>query len=390
MDSTGGQSAVITGPSLAAANLASQAQVNATQQASEVAAANTSAAINALMGEYGTAYQMQAPVAGASLNATSQLNYMLGLNPLAPGAAPTAPTAPTLSSLESGISQSDINSYISQHSIMGPSNVFGYNGAGAVANPGTADLDTVNAFENANRGYQYSGGDQGQGLLNLSQQPGIQSAVTQALAQQQLDNPNSTANMGYNTANTAYQQQQAAYNQAQDLYNQYTAKGPATSADVNAIISNQPGYQFAQQQGINTIQNAAGATGGLNSSNLLNNLNTFGQGLAGQYYQNYLGNLATEAGLGQNATNALSTGAQNTGNSIAGLLSGLGTTQANAALAAGQAQATSYTSPAVNQQMISQNLGGGSSGLGSLLGGVGGLLGSQYSGSTLAKGLSYL
>ncbi len=82
--------------------------------------------------------------------------------------------------------------------------------------------------------------------------------------------------------------------------------------------------------------------------------------------------------------------AQNSGAGVAGLLSNLGNTQANAALAAGQAQATSYTSPAANQQMISQNLGGGSSGFGGLLGAGMGLLGSQYGGSTLAKGLSYL
>ncbi len=378
--STGGQSAVLTGPSIAAANMARDAQVTAAQQASEVATANTNSAISALMGQYGTVYQTMAPVAGASLNATAQLNYMLGLGALKPGAAPVAPTAPSIAGLEAGISQSDINSYIQQHSILGPSNVFGYNGVGAQANPGTADLDKVNAFENANQGYQYSGGDEGQGLLNLSQDPRIQAAIKTQLAQDQLNNPNSTINQQYNQSQTAFNQQQAAYNQAQDLYNQYSAKGPATAADVSNIITNQPGYQYQMSQGINAIQNAAGATGALNSSNLLNNLNNFGQGMANQYYQQYLGNLATEANLGQGAANSLVGAAQNSGQGVASLLSNLGNTQANAALAAGQAQATSYTSPAANQQMIAQNIGGGSSGLGRLLGGVGGLLGSQYSG----------
>src|SRR5258708_26918070 len=112
----GGQAIVQTGPSLQAANMAAQAQIGAAQQASQIASQNTNAALQALMGEYGTALTYANPMVNTGNQAAAQLNYMLGMPAVSPGAAPTAPTMPTLATAQGDITNSAINNYIMQNS----------------------------------------------------------------------------------------------------------------------------------------------------------------------------------------------------------------------------------------------------------------------------------
>ncbi len=147
------------------------------------------------------------------------------------------------------------------------------------------------------------------------------------------------------------------YNAQVGQYNKYNAMGQATGNDIGAIITNLPGFQFDQKQGISAIQNAASAHGQLNSGNLLRGLDQFGQDLSQKYYQNYMGNLGTIAGYGQNATANAMGSANTTGAQTSNAYQNLGNAQANAALAAGQATASSYLSPVMNQNVSMTNYG---------------------------------
>ena len=54
---------------------------------------------------------------------------------------------------------------------------------------------------------------------------------------------------------------------------------------------NSTGYQFQQQQGTNALEGSAAAKGILNSGSTAKALTQYGQGLAGQSFNNYLGQL---------------------------------------------------------------------------------------------------
>ncbi len=367
---SGGQYSQVTGPSLNAAALANMSQQGAIQAAQSIAGQSTQSAISALMGSYNTGMALQAPMNYAGNQAVAQENYMLGLNPYNPGAAPVAPTAPTLASLQAGITPEQINAYIQQNTTSngikagpGQQQALLYSGVGGNPNIGMApgsQMQNIDAL-----------GAHGYSVNEFENNADIQGAVKSYLANQQMPQAQST----YDTANTAYQQQQKLYNQNEDLYNQYTAKGPASANDINQIVTNLPGYQFNLGQGVNAIQNAGSATGMLNSGNMLQSLDKFGQGLASNYYNQYMGNLQNIAAQGQTAANQSTAATGNTGSAAAGLQSQYGTNAANAALAAGQASASSYLSPAANQQTIGSYLGGGSSNGMQALGIGAGLLG---------------
>lgn len=361
---SGGTYASVSGPSLMAAAQANQAEQGAIGQASQIAAQSTQSAIGALMSNYTTSMDLVNPIAYNGNAAGAQLNYMLGLQPYNPGAAPTAPVAPTLQTAEGQITQAQLDQYIQANTNTngiapgaGQQQAYIYSGAGANSASGMAPGSAMTGID-ASGSHNYTG------ATGFEQDPSIVAAATQALAQNQL----TTDQTNYNTANTAYQQQNQLYNQNEALYNQYNSLGPANAGTVSNIISNLPGYQFNLNQGIGAIQNAASASGQLNSGNLLEGLNNYAQGTASQYYGNYMSNLQQIAGLGANATsNAVST-TNNTGIQAASALSSLGTNQANSALASGQASASSYLNPAANQQVIGSYLGGGTSNAAGLLG----------------------
>jgi hypothetical protein len=369
---------IVSGPTVQAANAAAQAQIQASQQASQIATQNDQSAIQAMMGQYSTSLQYMNPIINTGNQAAAQMNYMMGLPAVNPGAAPTAPTAPT-------INQADINSYLSGNVSLNtdsnktaafhpeytgavPSDVtYGQYGSGISGlqsvmengqNTGLiyADGSTVPAVGGA-AAYNVPAGiyaslNPNTNLNTYENNPTIDQWATKAM---QADPSSSTLYQDqlntYNNQQTQYQQQQAQYNTNLNNYNNYASKGTATSSDISDIVNNLPGFQFTQQQGLNSIQNAASASGNLNSGNILEQLNQYGQGLSEQYFGNYMNQLGTLAGAGASASNQAATGANALGSNIANEYTTLGNTQANAQLAAGQAMASSYLSPAANQSV---------------------------------------
>ena len=111
----------------------------------------------------------------------------------------------------------------------------------------------------------------------------------------------SAAHSAANAQAQAAAQQEALFKPYQDMglqgqqaYNSLLGLGKAPDGFTGFQAS--PGYQWAQQQGMDAAQSSAAARGGLNSGATLRDLNTFGQGLANQEYQTYLNRLQ---GLGQ-------------------------------------------------------------------------------------------
>lgn len=107
--------------------------------------------------------------------------------------------------------------------------------------------------------------------------------------------------------------------------------------DFNSILSNLPGYQFQLQQGQQAAERNLASRGLLNSGAAAKALTQYGQGLASDYTQQYVGGLQSLAGLGQNANQSTGALGANAANQIG---SGLGYAgNASAAGAAGQANA---------------------------------------------------
>ncbi len=377
---------IMSGPTQAAAQQAASAQIGAAQIAAQAATQNTTSAINALMGQYGTALQMANPAINTGNQAQAQYNYMLGLPAVAPGAAPTAPTMgkavdPTQQQIQQFVTANSTPVYDAKTGALMPGvggQQFQYTGPGARNNQ--ADLVAEAAKRGTGTGYsdqQFGQGEYGT-INNLSQGWNAGGAAKDALIAQQQPG----LQQAYDTANTTYQQQLAQYNQQQNVYNQYAGK-QATGQDISNVVNNLPGMQFEQSQGINAIQNAASASGQLNSGNMLQALNQYGQGVSQKYYQNYMQNLGNLSSAGNAASQQAGQGANQLGQNVAGAYGAQGSVQANAALAAGQAMASSYLSPVANQQVIqtpttstSSSSQSGAGNLGGLLGGVGTLYGS--------------
>lgn len=114
-----------------------------------------------------------------------------------------------------------------------------------------------------------------------------------------------------------------------------------------------PGYAFRQTEGQKALERSAAARGGLLSGAMLKGISRYGQDLASQEYQNaynrYQANqsnkfnrLASVAGLGQTATNALQTAGQNYASNVGNIGMQGGVNAANAALVGGQARASAY------------------------------------------------
>lgn len=103
---------------------------------------------------------------------------------------------------------------------------------------------------------------------------------------------------------------------ATDLVSQLLGASPMTDAASNGLNNflGSSGFNFAQQQGQNSINNNAAAHGLLNSGSTAKALTTFGQNLGQQSFGNYLSQLM---GLGQQGLSAANVigGAGSTSNS---------------------------------------------------------------------------
>ncbi len=98
-----------------------------------------------------------------------------------------------------------------------------------------------------------------------------------------------------------------------------------------------PGYQFALQQGQDAIQSSAAAQGGLYSGRTMQDLQTHGQGMANQEFNNYLAQISGAAGQGQAATAQTAQAGQNFATGAGNALAGIGNAQAAGAIGVGNA-----------------------------------------------------
>lgn len=148
----------------------------------------------------------------------------------------------------------------------------------------------------------------------------------------------------------ALSQQEAA---AQPDMTQDPAFGSLMRSFTMADYEADPGYAFRQQQGMQGIERSAAARGGLLSGAALKGIERFGQGLASEEYgnaynrfqsnqANQYNRLASLAGVGQTANNALQQAGSQFANAMTGISQANAANQGNAMLAAGQARASGY------------------------------------------------
>lgn len=123
-----------------------------------------------------------------------------------------------------------------------------------------------------------------------------------------------------------------------------------------------PGFQFALDQGNNSVNALAGARGGLNSGRTLQDLSTFNMGMANQEYGNYLNRLTGMSGQGFSAAGATANAATNAAAGTSNALAGIGNAQAAGAIGAGNAWTGALNNlTALNQYQrgVNGNTGGG-------------------------------
>lgn len=114
---------------------------------------------------------------------------------------------------------------------------------------------------------------------------------------------------------------QGASNLLQSFYG-INGTSPALGQGALDAFQKSPDYQFALTQGGAALDNTAAAKGGLIGGNQMLAATQYGQGLATQNLQNYLGRLSTMSGQGISAASGIAspntTGANNAGNDIMG------------------------------------------------------------------------
>jgi len=148
------------------------------------------------------------------------------------------------------------------------------------------------------------------------------------------------------SAAAASAQQRAMYDQNVQRLQPWTQQGQVSLGNLGSLLGNNganqaslyqqsPGYQWQLGQGTQAIMNNASALGGVNSGNTLKSLASYGQGLANQDFNQWLGNTYNMnmgvAGMGANSAGMTAGLGANTANQI-----GQNTMGAGNALAAGQ------------------------------------------------------
>ena len=164
---------------------------------------------------------------------------------------------------------------------------------------------------------------------------------------------------------TEAQAQQTALQQMANNWNTtYTPTQPQafTGAQASAYLANTPGYQFQLQQGNEQILRNQAAVGNLGTGNTQVDLMNYGQGLAQNTYNNYMGYLQNLITTGLPATTQLAANQANQGGFLANLTN-LGGQATNAAdTAEGQALGnasnlqgqTAYNAAALNTDLQMQ------------------------------------
>jgi hypothetical protein len=161
------------------------------------------------------------------------------------------------------------------------------------------------------------------------------------------------------------------------------ANGAAGNARALANFQTGPGYQFQLGQGLQAIDRGAASRGMLSGGGTAAAEQNYGNGLAGQSWQNYVSNLApfgnqaVTSAYGQG--NANSTLAAGLGNQLGASFQGQGAAANAAQQGIGNAQAAAD----LNRYNVSQ------AGLGAIFGGVGDVLGFKPAGTIAGSLLGY-
>jgi hypothetical protein len=161
---------------------------------------------------------------------------------------------------------------------------------------------------------------------------------------------NQTLQSQFNTTNANQAPFRAAGLQAVGAEQSYLGL-PGAAPFNQSTLSNLPGYQFALNQGVQAVDRSQAAAGMLNSGATGKALTQYGQGLAGQYGQQYLGGLQSLASLGEGATQSTAAAGAQAASQISGNQ-----------IYAGQAQAAGDINTS-NSIAISLNQGSGLYGL---------------------------
>lgn len=205
------------------------------------------------------------------------------------------------------------------------------------------------------------------------------------------------ANLQYSLGQQQLQQNQAQFNKTQQNIAPWIAAGTQGLGSLSSLLSTPgqglltpwtqqfnaptaaqaqatPGYQFALQQGQNSVQNSAAAQGGLLSTGTQKTLDQYSQGLADQTYQqtynnaltqyqqaynvfqgnqtNEFNRLASLSGVGQTAATQLGQQSNQASQIGAGIAANTGAQVGNSLMAAGAATASGYAG-------VANALGGG-------------------------------
>lgn len=139
-------------------------------------------------------------------------------------------------------------------------------------------------------------------------------------------------------------------------------------ADISSLLSQIPGFQFANTYGQKAITNQATMSG--LSGNALTAGANYATGLANNTYGTVLGGLQGLVNSGAGAAGSLTGGAINTGASIGGNITGAGNAQAGANI--GTANAVGGLGSSLSNYTLLNQLTGGK-----LFGGTGGIYGQQ-------------
>ncbi len=145
-----------------------------------------------------------------------------------------------------------------------------------------------------------------------------------------------------------------------------TTPGGVAGTNLTSILQNTPGYQWTVGQGQQSILDQASALGGTNSGATLKALSDYTSNQANTTYEQYIQNLMSQSGAGQNAAANLGGFAASTGSQIGSNLIGSGNAQAAGQIGTASALTGGANSAFNNYLLMSmlQNnpyLGGGGS-----------------------------
>jgi hypothetical protein len=110
-----------------------------------------------------------------------------------------------------------------------------------------------------------------------------------------------------------------------------------TPSSIQSTLEGLPGYQFANYQGLKSVQNSATARGLGVSGAAQKGAANFSTGLANSYYNNLLTGLQGTENTGANAAAGLASSANTAGSNIGNNIIGAGNAQAGASIATGNA-----------------------------------------------------